>query len=165
MWPVIGVLALAGFANAESPCRLEIDVVDACDLALQGAVVKLDGGGSMITGKNGRVLFGGLSCDRTHEVRVSFPGLVTRRVIDLWVDDPTGLALTICLDEALTERIRFICPGPLIDPDKTSISTTLSAGFMADLPGRAGDSGERRTWKPAHAVKRCEKAVTTRDRE
>lgn len=127
---------------------LQIHVIDDHGVALPGVCAELPTEGpdqpSLLSDKDGLVNLSGLRCDRAHSIQLSSPGFVTLRLMDIRVGEGEKASIGVCLDEAVAERILLVCPGPLVDLEKTSLSTTFNSEFLADLPGGGGGTGAMR---------------------
>lgn len=149
-------------ATPHATSSLRFHVVDP-DGPLPGASVQVRRPGQSPvqrpTDRAGDVTFTDIACDVAVSVGVTFPGFVKTRLEGVNACQTLSDPITVCLEQVVTERITLVCPGPLVDIDRSRTSTVFSAGFLADLPGGPGFARRSSVGKRRKSQKTCDGAV------
>lgn len=148
LWPSSAMGVEEQQAVPDSPRAtgcLQLRVVDEHGVGVPGAAitVSVEGETSLRASSDraGEAEFEDLRLDQIYTVEVEFPGYAKVRLIGVPIAQDGPTHRTVQLTEAQEECVILVCPGPLIDLGKTSVSTVFSAASLEGLPGGAGYSG------------------------
>jgi hypothetical protein len=87
-----------------------------------------------LTDKRGEVLFPVLRPGAGYVIQVSFPGFSPLRLDNQRVRLSQTTSLPVQMMEQITEQVKVVATGDVVDLDKSEQSTRFSDDFISDLP-------------------------------